>query len=266
MQDRPFYGEGVAGIAAYDLTTEILPRGPSPRRGAPLAGIGAPVIRSTSLWIALALVGCRPSPDPKLDSPAGAPPFSSAQVRHEGSIACIPGPAVNAAGLPVTCEPSGVTQVDGEIWIANDKPLPGHSPMMRLPLAGDRLGTPSYAETPSLAQIQKYEDLATVPDGAGLLAITGFDRVSAATAAMDAYNVLLSWTPGEEPVLVRASTRSGVASSVGLREEIARALADERFPDGPPTSSSRAWLCCPTDACCWGFGSWARAGSSRSSS
>lgn len=168
-----------------------------------------------------------------------------ARVLHEGRVACLPEPARDDMGHPVTCEPSGAARLGEAIWVANDKPLPntptnpptnplvGRSPMMQLSEA--ELQTPArYATDAAWLAVRKLEGLTARPDGQGLLAITAFDRVDPSSAALDPYDMLLSWVPGQAPVIVEASTRDGVTSSVRLRDQIRRALADTSFPLGPP--------------------------------
>ncbi len=185
------------------------------------------------------LPGCRPD---AISPPEGGPATEDHPARaqvvareiHRGRFACIPAPANNADGFPVTCEPSGVTRRGDALWIANDKPLPGASPMMRSRWTGDALAPITYANAPLLARARKLEDLAAIPGAQGLLAITGFDRIDPDDARSDVYNMLLVWTPGQAAQIVEPRTRDGVRSSASMRAGIREALADDAFPQGPP--------------------------------
>lgn len=167
-----------------------------------------------------------------------------ATVIHEARMACLTQPAWDEDGGAVTCEPSGAARLGEELWVANDKPLPGRSPMMMLSVelddsTGGGLGpTPlfptHFASEPAWLVPRKLEGLTARLDGQGLLAITAFDRVDARSGALDPYDMLLSWVPGEVPEIVEPSTRDGVTSSVGLRDQIRRALATTEAPLGPP--------------------------------
>ena len=154
-----------------------------------------------------------------------------ARVEQSGSILC-------SANAKTSCELSGVAWVpgvpgvrQGELIFVNDK-TPGdanESSVFSMPYAGavfDAGGPKTFYAYPPFSQVSKFESMAVSPDGQHVIAASAFDRISAQNNSMDRFNVLLAWnagTPEQAQVLAR-SEREGVASSLPLRERLAKAL------------------------------------------
>ncbi|KJK07622.1 hypothetical protein UB47_10875 [Pseudomonas sp. 5] len=134
------------------------------------------------------------------------------------------------------CEVSAVSRVGNKLILANDKPLPGegHSPIFSLALKNNRIvdAGPEYLNTPVITKAKKFEALTTTLDGRYIIASTGFNRVGTESdAQFDNYNNIVYWPVGapEQAAIVSPSVRQGVTSSVGLREQMSKALGTPFF-------------------------------------
>ena len=147
---------------------------------------------------------------------------------------------MRAPDKPASCEPSAIAVHHGRVILGNDKPIPGdtRSPVFSLNFDQGILSQRPdvfHTETP-FRMARKYEDFTTTPDGRWAFATTGFDRINESDSELDVFNTLLYW-PVDRPSAVsiaQMSSRDGQASSAGLRSEMKRALANDKYPEGPP--------------------------------
>lgn len=159
------------------------------------------------------------------------------KVRYErhGLFACFDADLTDDGGETVNVEISAVAWNGQRLVFGSDKQVPGahRSPVFALDVAdGEPIDdTLTYYTAELIATAEKYEDFALSDDSRYLIATTGFDRVDSETAEQDVYNRLLIW-PCDRPDEVRvvADTRAdGIASSVGLREDLIEALGAPYF-------------------------------------
>jgi hypothetical protein len=161
-------------------------------------------------------------------------PTRGLRREREGLIACAPVGAHDENGAPVTCELSAAAAGDDGVFVFNDKPglAPDHTSVFLVdPSADDP--APRGLHDPLLASFRKWED-AEPWAGGQVLVTTGFDRIRTEDATWDGFNGLVLFRPGAAPRVIGGSARDGVTSSRALRERFSAALADDRFPDGPP--------------------------------
>lgn len=159
-----------------------------------------------------------------------APIYAPAQSVQTHLAAC------HEKGSTVNCEVSGVARVGERVVLANDKqmPNPGDPAIFTIGLdAQNRLaGPPSYLDSQTLKQADKYEGLTTTLDGKYVIAITAFNKEgTAGNPGADALNTLLYW-PADAPAeakIVNESTRGNVASSRDLRERISKAVGSPYY-------------------------------------
>lgn len=181
--------------------------------------------------------GCQASNPNLALSPEG--PVPAPQIQSTIVFACFEKGLMSGPNKPATCEPSAIALHHGRVIMGNDKPIPGRqrSPVFSLNLNRGLLSPQPvvfHRETPFI-NARKYEDFTTTPDGRWAFATTGFDRVLEDDPKWDVFNTLLYW-PVDRPAAVsiaQLSSRSGQASSIGLRAEMKRALANESHPQGP---------------------------------
>jgi hypothetical protein len=134
------------------------------------------------------------------------------------------------------CEVSAVSRVGERLVLTNDKPIPdaASSPLFSLGLDNRRITdqAPVYLNDPAIEQSRKLEALTRTLDGRYLIASTAFNRVGdEQDATYDGFSTLLYW-PVEQPGQARVvspSTRQGITSSRGLREQIGAALGASFF-------------------------------------
>ena len=138
------------------------------------------------------------------------------------------------------CQASAAVYDGSSLIFASDSWIPcrGCSSVFSIAYDGKGpvTGPPQHFTADRLVAAAKYEDLSMTPDRRYVVATTAFDRVREVSADWDPYNTLLVWpagSPGNARVIAPC-TRSGITSSVALRENIARALKSESFPEGPP--------------------------------
>jgi hypothetical protein len=160
----------------------------------------------------------------------------TANISEEGFLDCFsPGTSLN--GQTVWCEASAVAFDGKNVLIANDKDMPdGLSPVFMKPSAalGDSTKPPSYLTQPVFSAAHKYEDFAQTPDRRFVLLTTAFDRVKPGSHDWDGYNTILYWRTGDEqhPHVLASDDTS--RTSMGYRQQLARVLANNEFPDGMP--------------------------------
>lgn len=153
---------------------------------------------------------------------------------REGLIACAPPDTHDEEGAPVTCELSAAAASASGVVVFNDKPgfAPDPTSVFLIdPYADDP--RPRGLHDDVLARFRKWED-AEPWSGGQVLVTTGFDRIRDEDATWDGFNGLVLWRPGAPPRIIGGSARDGVTSSRALREQFTSALADDRFPEGPP--------------------------------
>ena len=162
-------------------------------------------------------------------------------------------------GTPVYCEVSAVVFDGNDVVLASDKPIPGdgRSPVFSFPYpgSGSIAGSRTYLTAAALVNAIKYEDMTLTPDGQYVIASTGFDRVQDGSSEWDGYNTLLAWPVGDPDAVqvVSASTNDGVTSSVGLRDQISRALATPVLADGAPYFKVEGIAAIPGDRLLFGI-------------
>ncbi len=143
-------------------------------------------------------------------------------------------------GDPVFCEMSAVVFDRTRLVLASDKTIPGaqRSAVFSFdyPGYGQIEGPLSYHRAAPFLSAIKYEDMTLTPDGAHVIATTGFDRVKKGSHEWDGYNTLMFWPVGkpDDVKLVAATSANGVSSSVSLNKKISRVLVSAQFPDGVP--------------------------------
>jgi hypothetical protein len=153
-----------------------------------------------------------------------------ARIVEKGLIDCFDEGLNTARGKRVDAEISAVVYDGRKLIFASDKPIPGEkrSAVFSIDYADGALRpeTFEYFTAPLIKTATKYEDFALTPDRRYVIATTGFDRIGAAAAELDHYNMLLVWPVGRSQAakIVAPSTQAGVISSVSLRKEFARAL------------------------------------------
>lgn len=133
------------------------------------------------------------------------------------------------------CEPSGVI-FDGSFCIfANDKPIPGRSPLFRFPIEDGRLRTDVREDllSPVFQEGRKWEDLAISPEGKYLLATTAFDR------PQKAYQRFAYWPAGDPQ---KARSLTGV-----IKKGIQFVLGD------PPYFKVEGLVCLPSGQTLFGI-------------
>lgn len=158
------------------------------------------------------------------------------RIETKGLFACFAPALTDDTGDAVNVEISAVAWNGKRLVFGSDKHVPGEhrSPVFALDI--DSHGVPqadslAYYTAPLITGAAKYEDFALTDGGEHLIATTGFDRVDAETAEQDIFNRLLIW-PCDDPdrvQLIADRENDGVASSVGLREDLGAALGAPYF-------------------------------------
>lgn len=134
------------------------------------------------------------------------------------------------------CEASAGLYLDGNLYVAGDKPVPEHSSVFRFSLNDSlQLGAKEFLDYHELISAFKFEDFSVLPDNKTILLSTGFDRIRKDTNSWDRYNCLLYWDKNTEDnvkILAKVDNK-GVLSSARLRPYFKAALADSLFVEGP---------------------------------
>jgi len=169
-------------------------------------------------------------------------PYVNGRITERGVLNVFEEGLQTAEGYPVSCETSAIAYDGANLIMASDNPIPGEgrSPVFSIPYRHDMKGLSSapivFFTAPSFVATVKYEGMTVTPDGAYVIATTGFDRIQPDSAEWDTYNMLLIWPAGspDSVKVVSHSERDGIVSSVSLREKISDALKIPQFPEGVP--------------------------------
>lgn len=166
-----------------------------------------------------------------------------ASIASKGVFDCFPATLSSINGKQLVCEASAVMSIDDRtLLVATDKDIPnsGYSqvfelPFFKSPSGSIQYGRASYRTARAFRDVRKVEALAK---GKHLrFAMSDFDWPPEPNSTeADPYNTFLFWnhnTPHEVHVAYRVE-RDGVVSSLPLRKQFAKALANEKYPDGPP--------------------------------
>ena len=227
---------------------------------------------SVLLASALLITACKSKPEPSAaETPAPAPalsdqavevPPTGASISARLSFECFEAGLMRTPEKPATCEPSAILWQAGTILLGNDKPIPGdgRSPVFTLSYTEKTLSpkpTKSMATKP-FGVARKYEDFSITPDGAYILASTGFDRVKKDSAEQDPYSTLLYWPKGKPDAVKVAnpSTRDGIESSQFIRERLSLAMKNETYPEGMPYFKVEAMVAIPGNVLLFGIREW----------
>lgn len=161
----------------------------------------------------------------------------SANIIKEGFFNCFE-PGLTAGGQPVWCEASAILFDGKNLFLANDKDMPGNrSSVFYWPFVNgfaDTSKMATYLTEPAYKKGKKFEDFAFSPDGKLVFLSTAFDRIKPDSKDWDGYNTIFYWQTGNEhnpKVLTAGGTDT---TSISLREKFAKALTNTAFPDGMP--------------------------------
>ncbi|MFT5372943.1 MAG: hypothetical protein ACI8ZT_001966 [Bacteroidia bacterium] len=181
------------------------------------------------------------------------------EIVYRGVIDCFEPGLLSQAGVLVNCEASAITFTGDQLVLASDKPIPGDGKSavfsISYPGKGQITGQPRYFGTEQFIAAEKYEDMTITPDGAYIIATTGFDRIKSDSNEWDGFNTLLAW-PLNDPTrvqVVEPSNNDGVISSVKLRDKISRALVYDEFPDEVPYFKVESLAAIPGDQLLFGI-------------
>jgi len=134
-----------------------------------------------------------------------------------------------------SCEPSGVIFDGASCIFANDKPIPGRSPIFRFPVEDGqlRIGEREDLLSPVFQEGRKWEDLARSPEGKYFLATTAFDR------SQKPYQRFAVWPSGDPQNAKSLSEviRNGIQSALGA----------------PPYFKVEGLACLPSDQILFGI-------------
>lgn len=164
---------------------------------------------------------------------------NGATISKENFIDCFE-PNLQADGRELWCETSAVFYDGTNLFLANDKDMPGAAAsVFFLPYsqAGFQGSKPTYLLQPLLKASQKFEDFATTPDRKHALLTTGFDRTKENSNEWDSYNALIYWKTTANPQDINpkiAHLQVGEKFSISLRTALSRALSSTEFPNGVP--------------------------------
>lgn len=168
----------------------------------------------------------------------GAGSGPAGRIEHAGILAGFPGGTEAGPGRKLFFEPSAVIRNGEAALIANDKPIPGESPVLSVPI---REFDKSYVDSSAVTylRIAAFQNASKIESFAAStswsFAATDFEGITA-DPQEDTFNNLLAW-PNGKPELARIlspSERAGVASSKELRPSLAAALKSATYPEGPP--------------------------------
>jgi hypothetical protein len=172
---------------------------------------------------------------------------TTATLTDHGLIDCFAAGAADTAGKPYCCEVSGVLFLNKIVYLLSDRTYPGPSSVFTIPFSlplANHGNEVKVLKSPMLANAIKWEDVSASPDGRWIFAITGFDRVKKNSHEWDNFNVLAYW-PSDQPDSVKymmPADSGACKSSIRLRENISRILANAEFPEGMPYFKTEA-LC-----------------------
>ena len=143
-----------------------------------------------------------------------APGGPVGRIVHTGHIDCFEEGLRDTSGQLLYCETSAVTRSGNELVLANDKRMNPHSAIFAVRYSEGVFShsLPWYLGVPPIMRAVKYEALTTTPDGAYIIASTGFDRVRDGSSEWDEYNTLLAW-PTRDPAAVQVVSPSTAGRS-----------------------------------------------------
>ena len=157
--------------------------------------------------------------------------MTRATIAAQGTLHCFPQGLKDDQGRLANAEISAVVYDGERLIFASDKPIPGAERSSVFAMQIDERGCPiddsiTYFTAESIQQATKYEDFALTADGKHVLATTGFDRIDAASHALNDYNHLLIWPLGEpdKVQVVDPDPRDGVVGSLELRNKLSAAI------------------------------------------
>lgn len=160
-----------------------------------------------------------------------------AYIAKTDYITCFPEGTLQADGSPATAEISGVIhnyKQGNQLFLANDKPIPGKSPIFSIMSGADFPGSSFFYFTqPAIVNQTKYEDMAGSPSGKYGWACTGFDRIRE-DGTWDKYNGLVYWMESDPEEIHVINSPADAKHSTHLRQPLSRALATDAFPGGMP--------------------------------
>jgi len=161
----------------------------------------------------------------------------TAQIVSEDCLDCFAENTLDADSSKTSCEASAALFVDGKLFFASDKPIPGTSSVFSYQFDNELdLNTIKHYRNYELETAIKYEDFSILPDNKTILLSTGFDRIKKDTNSWDRYNCVLYWDknkPQNVQVLAKVDNK-GVVSSVRLRPYFQKTLSSVKFPEGTP--------------------------------
>lgn len=162
-----------------------------------------------------------------------------AEIIEEGFIDCYEAGLLTEKGKPLWCETSAVLFDQGRIFLGNDHQMPDQRSAVfsmeikdENPIAFEQT---DYSYHPLLKLGRKYEDFAVSPDGKTIFLITGFDRVKEdGSSDWDGYNGFYHWPSGEIEKVKVIQKNKDDSTSISLRNEFSKVLANKEFPLGMP--------------------------------
>lgn len=150
-------------------------------------------------------------------------------------------PCMAATQLPLggsksVCQVSGVVRSAETLVFANDKPIAvdGNPAIFSLPLADGKVSDtpPTYLHAPAIDGADKFEALASTPDGRYIIASTAFIRSGTKNEPKDdKLNAIVYWPAGasQQAKVLEPTTRSDITSSINLRKQISDATGSGYF-------------------------------------
>ncbi len=183
-----------------------------------------------SLFSLVCLIGCQ-RPGTKL--------LNGGIIVKEGLMDCFQS-GLQANGREVWCEASAVMYDGKNLTLANDKDMPNaDAAVFYWVYSESNMGAnkPTYLTQNLFKTSQKYEDFALTPDSKYAFLTTGFDRIKEGSNEWDGYNALLYWPVTENLQMAKPKAvhlKAGEKFSMGLREELSKALISPEFPNGVP--------------------------------
>jgi hypothetical protein len=170
---------------------------------------------------------------------AGTEKTPTGEVVNSGFVAGFAEGTTTASGKTLFFEASSLLKVEDKYLIANDKPIPGHCPLVAIQAKAfsNEASNPSFASPIDAAAFEKSEKVESTAHGRDFsFAATDFEWITNNPAEADTYNNLVRWpkTDVSQAVLLHATERDGVRSSRILRDSFSAALHSAKYPSGPP--------------------------------
>jgi hypothetical protein len=162
-----------------------------------------------------------------------------ATIKEEHLINCFQ-EGVQLGGREVWCEASAIFYDGRNLYLANDKDMPGaDASVFYIPYAEKDLinEKPIYFSQPQLKSSHKFEDFALTPSQKYVFLTTGFDRIKEGSDEWDGYNSLLYWPVSKSVQSINpkiAKLKPEEKYSLSLRMALSKTLRSEEFPNGMP--------------------------------